>query len=207
MARPSKTWKIKKREIVFSAQPWLDVWKETIELPGGQVVSDYYKIASPDSVTIVAIDRHGLVLAARQYRHGIQGSVWVVPAGFIDRNETPLAAAKRELLEETGYMAAHWVHVGTFIRDVNRWSGRAHVFLALNATPTAPPADNDLQSFDTELVDFEQLIQNMLSGRKKGLGPIAYALIVKEYLSKHFPKSIKDKGFSTPTASKRRGKP
>jgi ADP-ribose pyrophosphatase len=63
------------------------------------------------SVVILAVDDHGpepMVLLERQYRHAARQALWELPAGRIDRGEKPLAAAKRELLEETGYTASHW---------------------------------------------------------------------------------------------------
>jgi ADP-ribose pyrophosphatase len=63
------------------------------------------------SVVILAIQEGGsepLVLLERQYRHAAQQNLWELPAGRIDEGEKGLAAAKRELLEETGYTAAHW---------------------------------------------------------------------------------------------------
>jgi ADP-ribose pyrophosphatase len=63
------------------------------------------------SVVILAVDDHGpepMVLLERQYRHAARQALWELPAGRIDHGEKPLAAAKRELLEETGYTASHW---------------------------------------------------------------------------------------------------
>ena len=63
------------------------------------------------SVVILAIEDGGpetQVLLERQYRHAAQQMLWELPAGRIDDGENALAAAKRELLEETGYTASHW---------------------------------------------------------------------------------------------------
>ena len=63
------------------------------------------------SVVILAVEDGGSephVLLERQYRHAAQQMLWELPAGRIDDGEKPLAAAKRELLEETGYSASHW---------------------------------------------------------------------------------------------------
>ena len=63
------------------------------------------------SVVILAVDDHGpepAVLLERQYRHAARQALWELPAGRIDHGEQPLAAGKRELLEETGYTASHW---------------------------------------------------------------------------------------------------
>ncbi|MGB6633370.1 MAG: NUDIX hydrolase, partial [Terriglobales bacterium] len=51
------------------------------------------------------------ILLERQYRHAAQSMMWELPAGRIDDGETALTAAKRELLEETGYSARHWKRI------------------------------------------------------------------------------------------------
>jgi ADP-ribose pyrophosphatase len=63
------------------------------------------------SVVILALDESGpepVILLERQYRHAAQQVLWELPAGRIDEGENGLTAAKRELLEETGYTASHW---------------------------------------------------------------------------------------------------
>ncbi len=63
------------------------------------------------SVVVLAIDENGgepRVLLERQYRYAAQDYLWELPAGRIDPGEQSLAAAKRELIEETGYRAKHW---------------------------------------------------------------------------------------------------
>ena len=69
------------------------------------------------SVVILAVDESGSephVLLERQYRHAVKDYMWELPAGRIDEGENELAAAKRELLEETGYRAKSWRRILKF---------------------------------------------------------------------------------------------
>ena len=66
------------------------------------------------SVSVVPVLPDGSVVLVRQYRHPIGGELLEIPAGKVDPGEEPLEAAKRELLEETGYRAASWTHLARF---------------------------------------------------------------------------------------------
>ena len=68
----------------------------------GRPVRDAYTFACPDWASVVAITTSGELVLVRQYRHGIDGPSLETPGGLIDEGEDPAAAARRELLEETG---------------------------------------------------------------------------------------------------------
>jgi len=82
---------------------------EVIEPSGVHVRRDI--VRHTGSVVILAIEENGReprILLERQYRHAAQSYLWELPAGRIDEGEKALAAAKRELKEETGYIASRW---------------------------------------------------------------------------------------------------
>src|SRR5487761_899127 len=104
-ARP---WKVRDRQSELRRVPWLEVFKETIELPNGRLVDDFYSVAMQDFVVVFALTPSGDVVLETLYRHGSGGTTWSLPAGYVNGNEEPLEAARRELLEETGYVAVDW---------------------------------------------------------------------------------------------------
>jgi ADP-ribose pyrophosphatase len=102
------------------------------------------------SVVILAVDDiHSKphVLLERQYRHAAQTYLWELPAGRIDKGENPLAAAKRELLEETGYTAARWKRIFNFYASPGFVAETMNVYLArgLHAGTAQPEADEMIQ--------------------------------------------------------------
>lgn len=72
-------------------------------LPNGVVVPDFYVTESSDWVNVIAITTVGMFIIEEQYRPGIQNVCFELCAGMVDESETPIAVAKRELLEETGF--------------------------------------------------------------------------------------------------------
>lgn len=98
-----KKWKLIKSNAVFKSK-WLSVLNNTYKLPEGTIAKDYYHLERPDYVTIIAVNKKGEILIEQQYRRGVDEVLYELPAGWIKENETPVEAAKRELLEETGFV-------------------------------------------------------------------------------------------------------
>ncbi len=90
-------------------EPWLTVREEAIRLPNGAEVPRYYVLEYPDWVNVLAITKDKKFVMIRQYRHGIREEHFEFCGGVVDAGDaSPLAAAKRELLEETGYGNGRW---------------------------------------------------------------------------------------------------
>ena len=91
---------------------FLKVQKDRVRLPDGKIASREY-ILHPGAVVILPLFDDGRVLLERQFRYPLDKVMIEYPAGKIDPNEDPLACAKRELQEETGYTATQWDFVCT----------------------------------------------------------------------------------------------
>ena len=90
-------------------RPWLTVRQEHIRLVNGAEVPEYYVLEYPDWVNILAITKDKKFVMVRQYRHGSQTTNFEFCGGVVDKtDESPLAAAQRELLEETGFGGGKW---------------------------------------------------------------------------------------------------
>ena len=95
--------KLLKSEILYQGKVFR-LQRDTVIEPGG-VQADRDIIVHPGSVVVLPIFKDGRVLLIRQYRHSVGEFLWELVAGRKEPNETPLAAARRELIEETGYRA------------------------------------------------------------------------------------------------------
>jgi len=84
------------------------------------------------SAVMMAVDDRKRVLLVRQYRLPARQSMWELPAGRLDKGETPLRAAKRELREETGYRASKWKKLVTFYPSPGFLAERMTIFVATN---------------------------------------------------------------------------
>ena len=89
----------------------LKVRRDTVRLPDGSEGTREY-IRHPGAVAIVALFEDGRVLLERQFRYPHRREFIEIPAGKLDPGEPPLDTAKRELVEETGYLAAQWTRLG-----------------------------------------------------------------------------------------------
>ncbi|MDE6270961.1 MAG: NUDIX hydrolase [Muribaculaceae bacterium] len=89
-------------------RPWLTVRKERFRLPNGAVNNEYYILEYPTWVNVIARTTDGRFVMVEQYRPGLDGIFTELVAGVAEAGEEPLQAAKRELLEETGYAGGKW---------------------------------------------------------------------------------------------------
>jgi len=123
------------------------VTTDEVEEPGG-IRARRDVIHHTGSVVVLAVDEsrsEPRVLLERQYRHAAQDYLWELPAGRIDPGEKPLPAAKRELLEETGYTAVHWRRILYFYASPGFVAETMTVFLATGLRAgVAQPEDDEV---------------------------------------------------------------
>jgi len=145
---PPLPWRTLATEQILDLPPWFSVLKDTVRLPSGRTVDDYYRIQAPDYVLVAARREDGAILMERHYKQCLGRVILTSPAGGVDEGETPIEAAKRELLEETGFVARSWRSLGSFMVDGTRGICSAHLFCAEGISWQAPPVTDDMEEFE-----------------------------------------------------------
>ena len=164
-----QSWKTLSRRTILDYSQFLTVEEHAVELPDGRVISDWPWVITPDFVNVVAQTEDGRYLCFRQGKYGIDGTSLAPVGGFLDPGEEPLAAAQRELLEETGCRAAAWVPLGTFRVDPNRGAGMAYFYLARGVHRVAEPAADDLEEQQLLFLTRSEMEVALASGEFKVL--------------------------------------
>lgn len=158
-------WRVLDTRLMLDCSPWFRVVADDLLLPNGRKVEGYYRIEAMDFVMIFPLADEAHVLALRGYKHGPGRVIYQLPAGYLDReNESPLACAQRELLEETGHTAQEWRALGSLSNSGNRGMGRAHLFLARDLQATAQPDSGDLETLALEWLSLNRLRQLWRAG-------------------------------------------
>ena len=152
------------------ATPWFQVFAEQ-PLEGGQ---PHYVIQGKDFVVIVAVTRDNRILLVRQYRPAVAAVTLELPAGHIEPDETPEQAARRELLEETGYEANTFTALATLSPSVARFTNRMYCFFADGAHPATGPTPKG--EAGVSLVLYDRGVQGLMDDKEFYSAPSCAAL-------------------------------
>ncbi|MEI7731196.1 MAG: NUDIX hydrolase [Verrucomicrobiota bacterium] len=162
-------WKTLARRKVLQQGRFLTLEMHDVALPDGRVITDWPWVITPDYVNILAETTEGKFLCFRQNKYAIQGVSLAPMGGFVEPGEAPEFAARRELLEETGYQADHWTPLGSYAVDANRGAGTAHFFLARHARPTGTKTADDLEEQELLLLSRAEMEHALANGDFKVL--------------------------------------
>ena len=136
MSQTNEEWKVLESEYLIQ-RPWLTARRDKVELPDGRIIPAYYVLEYPDWVNVIAITKDGQFVMERQYRHAARKISLELPCGVMEEGETPLEAAQRELLEETGFGGGQWKKLMELSPNPSAMSNTTHCFLAIGVEKIA----------------------------------------------------------------------
>jgi 8-oxo-dGTP pyrophosphatase MutT (NUDIX family) len=123
---------------------WVNLAHWTVRLPDGQVIPDHHVLEYPrQAVGILPVGDDGRVLLIDHYRFITDTRGWEIPSGTIETGEAVRAAARRELLEETGHAAARWSTLGRYHPSNGSSNQTFHVLVARTLRRLHEPLDRN----------------------------------------------------------------
>ena len=140
--------------------------------PTSDAIHDFTVLEGGDWVNVVALTAADEVVLLRQYRAGTDAVETEIPGGLVDPGEDHGTAARRELLEETGYAAPRWLHLGTTAPNPAIQGNHLHTWLALDAAPAAPPTPEEGEALAVFTAPLAEVTAMLRDGR------ITHALVV-----------------------------
>lgn len=151
-------WKILQSEYLFK-QPWMTVRKQSMELPNGVVMPSYFVLEYPSWVCTIALTKEGKMIMVRQFRVGIGKVLLELCAGVVDPEDVAfMDAAKRELLEETGYGQGKWELYMTTSANPGTHTNLTYCFLATDVEKVAAARPEKTEDLSVELWEPEEVL-------------------------------------------------
>lgn len=132
---------VKPWKILHTSYLYPGIRLDRCELPDGHT-AEYHLLEYADEVMVFALTKNREVVLIRQYRYGVQDAILELPGGSVDAGESPLEAAKRELMEETGYASDTFIEVGCASPNPAIYTSKIYSFLATNARQVTDDAES-----------------------------------------------------------------
>lgn len=173
-------WELVKEEHVIQDE-WIDFRRNIYRLPNNAEIGPVYNYSKHSFVVIVAKDKEGRYICVKQYRHGIDKITTEFPAGGIEykeksdvpyitkentiaTEEEALAAANRELQEETGYVAGNMRHLLTIPANATLATNNFHIYLATDCEKKSSQHLDDTEFLNVLLLTEDELRQRIYGG-------------------------------------------
>lgn len=155
---------------------FIDLYQDRVRTPKGRVLT-YTSYRATDVVIVVPFLGRERLLMITQYRYPIGKVLLEFPAGHVDRDEDPLDTAKRELQEETGYVAKKVEYVYSYHPSVSRTKQSVYVFMATGLARKTATRHDSGEQISMKTVTTKKLRQLIVKGKVQNAGTlIAYLL-------------------------------
>lgn len=170
-------WKIVSEEEILSADLF-KVYSQHIVGPNS-LKRTYSVVRRKSTVCVLPITDKREIILVGQERYLLNQYTWELTAGFIEEGEEPLAAAKRELKEETGIEAKKWKKLTSYEMSSTGIKATSHVFIASNLT-YGEPAPEESEEIDVKKVSMKSVKKMISTGQIKSAVSVAAILLLFE---------------------------
>lgn len=167
MQEDPKPWKVLRSEYLYR-RPWLTARKDCVQLPSGVINEEYYVLEYPTWIKVIAITPEGKMVMIRQYRHGLGRTCYELVAGVMDPTDaTPEEAARRELMEETGFGGGTWREFTVLSPNASACNNLSHCFLAVGVTPQGERHLEPTEDIAVHILSKDEVYQLLLNDEIK----------------------------------------
>ncbi len=170
---------------------WCRVRQDKVKLPNEMIIDDYFVNVRPDIALVVPITPDQKIVFVRQYRHGVKKILLELPAGTFDpKIEDSLTAAKRELQEETGYIAQTLTPLAILYDNPVKDTNRIHLYAAYNVTLGGKQQLDPTEAIEVVLLRREEVKNKIISGEICVCGSITALFLGLDFLSASNPQPL-----------------
>lgn len=175
-------WTVEHSRYVYDRRPYMIMREDSVRLPNGAQIPDYFVFEYPDWVSVLAVTNAEEFVFIRQYRHGIGQVHYELAAGVVDHQEPLLASAKRELLEETGYGGGIWQPWLKVCANPGTHSNWCHIFLATGVERLDQQQLEHTEDISVHLLSREAALEVLQSG---GFAQAIHTAALWRYFAEH----------------------
>ena len=164
MSKLSK-WELLDSKILFEDK-WIKIRQDRCRTKNDLIIDPYYVLEYPDWVHLICIDTNSKILVTKQYRHGNKSINYEIPCGVVDKNDAaPLAAAKRELKEETGFVSDNFEKIITYSPNPSNHSNALHCFIVKDLKQTDDCDCDESEEIEFEFLSFQEIMNLINDGK------------------------------------------
>jgi 8-oxo-dGTP pyrophosphatase MutT (NUDIX family) len=174
MSEKAETWKRVSSENIADCRVF-KVREDFCERESDGARHSFFVIENPDWVNIIALTARGEVVLIEQFRYGTEEIILEIPGGMVDENEDAETAARRELLEETGFSSGEFVFLGKSHPNPAIQNNEIYHYMALNCEKTGDVKFDEHESVVTKLVSLAEIRNLILEGK------ITHSLVIAAF--------------------------